>query len=69
MQIGAHFKGMSKGIKARKRAERVETVAPRLEQALPTVGALALLLGGVFFFFLFQPSVIISAFQKEQIQR
>lgn len=68
MQIGAHFKGMSKGIKAHKRAERVETAAPRLEQALPTVGAAALLLGGVFSF-LFQPSDIISTFQKEQNQR
>lgn len=36
MQILANFKGMSKGIKAHKRAERVETVAPRLEQALHT---------------------------------
>lgn len=53
MQIGANFKATGKGIKAHKRAERVETGAPRLEHAILTV---------------FYPSVIISIVQKEQNQ-
>lgn len=64
MQIGANFKGMSKGIKAHKRAERMETVAPQLEQALHT--GWAAIISRLCFF---HPSVIISTFQKEQNQR